>query len=451
MDEEECRRFLHSPSTSTSPSVSPSTSRSGLTSPSSTDDAYHSTPPPQTPRHRRRCTSGSYGCDERDSGQKTLGLGLDLTGLGNYARDMELLSPEWWGTVGYEITERKACTHGVSSGLSLTPKRQRIRLENSDSSTSVTRNGGLEGAHHRASLSITLSTCPGLRSDAAQPMDNGGGLSDVLLGQRPQTDNAAVPDNIRPMHEALSRSASPSSAGTAPSPPGSPSSSYTPSSASTTPRQQIRTTTLCRTPDVGSSTPTRSCRLELLRPPDFSDLSPTPSLTYDTVPASQGSQSSAILRTPSTPFRSTAPRLWRPSSSPTTPTKPRTPKSGPSVFRTSHSVALSPALLAPPESQHRTGTRVTQLHHVSSDGGPIQALQRFLEARKVDPSLAGFSLFLHCPKKRVRRSKSEWTKRHLVIIQGWNALMATIRMCLAQPVPFAELIGQHPPKEPVCE
>jgi hypothetical protein len=43
----------------------------------------------------------------------------------------------------------------------------------------------------------------------------------------------------------------------------------------------------------------------------------------------------------------------------------------------------------------------TLLHHVSSDGGPVAALKRYIQAKLLDPHLSGMSLFLHSPRRRV--------------------------------------------------
>jgi hypothetical protein len=63
--------------------------------------------------------------------------------------------------------------------------------------------------------------------------------------------------------------------------------------------------------------------------------------------------------------------------------------------------------------------RPKMLHHVSSDGGPIAALKRYISATK-DEGLGGMSLFLHCPKKRVPLHSKEriWKERKIAL--EWN-------------------------------
>jgi len=63
--------------------------------------------------------------------------------------------------------------------------------------------------------------------------------------------------------------------------------------------------------------------------------------------------------------------------------------------------------------------RPKMLHHVSSDGGPIAALKRYISATK-DEGLGGMSLFLHCPKKRVPLHSIERIRKERKIALDWN-------------------------------
>jgi hypothetical protein len=65
--------------------------------------------------------------------------------------------------------------------------------------------------------------------------------------------------------------------------------------------------------------------------------------------------------------------------------------------------------------------RPKMLHHVSSDGGPIAALKRYISATK-DEDLGGMSLFLHCPKKRVPLHSIERIRKERKIALEWNQI-----------------------------
>lgn len=62
------------------------------------------------------------------------------------------------------------------------------------------------------------------------------------------------------------------------------------------------------------------------------------------------------------------------------------------------------------------------LHHVSSDGGPVAALKRYISATK-DEGLGGMSLFLHCPKKRVPLHSIERIRKERKIALEWNQIL----------------------------
>jgi hypothetical protein len=66
--------------------------------------------------------------------------------------------------------------------------------------------------------------------------------------------------------------------------------------------------------------------------------------------------------------------------------------------------------------------RPKMLHHVSSDGGPIAALKRYISATK-DEGLGGMSLFLHCPKKRVPLHSIERIRKEMKIALEWNQIL----------------------------
>jgi hypothetical protein len=61
------------------------------------------------------------------------------------------------------------------------------------------------------------------------------------------------------------------------------------------------------------------------------------------------------------------------------------------------------------------------LHHVSSDGGPIAALKRYISTK--DEDLGGMSLFLHCPKKRVLLHSIERIRKERKIALEWNQIL----------------------------
>lgn len=62
------------------------------------------------------------------------------------------------------------------------------------------------------------------------------------------------------------------------------------------------------------------------------------------------------------------------------------------------------------------------LHHISSDGGPISAMKRYLNAYREDETISGMSLFLHCPKKRVPHHSMERVRKEREIAIEWNKL-----------------------------
>jgi len=66
--------------------------------------------------------------------------------------------------------------------------------------------------------------------------------------------------------------------------------------------------------------------------------------------------------------------------------------------------------------------RPKMLHHVSSDGGPIAALKRYISATK-DEGLGGMSFFLHCPKKRVPLHSIERIRKERKIALEWNQIL----------------------------
>jgi hypothetical protein len=62
------------------------------------------------------------------------------------------------------------------------------------------------------------------------------------------------------------------------------------------------------------------------------------------------------------------------------------------------------------------------LHHVSSDGGPVAALKRYIDSKLLEPSLSGISLFLHCPKKRIVLHSTERMARERKCAKEWSKL-----------------------------
>jgi hypothetical protein len=66
--------------------------------------------------------------------------------------------------------------------------------------------------------------------------------------------------------------------------------------------------------------------------------------------------------------------------------------------------------------------RPKMLHHVSSDGGPIAALKRYISATK-NEDLGGMSLFLHCPKKRVPLHSIERIWKERKIASEWKQIL----------------------------
>jgi len=67
--------------------------------------------------------------------------------------------------------------------------------------------------------------------------------------------------------------------------------------------------------------------------------------------------------------------------------------------------------------------RPKMLHHVSSDGGPLAALKRYMSATTNDEVLGGMSLFLHCPKKRVPLHSVERIRKERKIALEWNQVL----------------------------
>lgn len=63
------------------------------------------------------------------------------------------------------------------------------------------------------------------------------------------------------------------------------------------------------------------------------------------------------------------------------------------------------------------------LHHVSSDGGPIAALKRYIAVSKDEPGLSGMSLFLHCAKKRVPFHSYARVRKERKIVMEWNQML----------------------------
>lgn len=63
------------------------------------------------------------------------------------------------------------------------------------------------------------------------------------------------------------------------------------------------------------------------------------------------------------------------------------------------------------------------LHHVSSSGGPLAALRRYDHALKPDSSLAGMSLFLNCPKKRVPFPSDTQLTKYRHVAEAWRRTM----------------------------
>lgn len=172
-----------------------------------------------------------------------------------------------------------------------------------------------------------------------------------------------------------------------------------------------------------------------------SGCSPTPSL-LDDIPGltQESSQTSTVLLTP---IHSSAslPRT-RPIMSSKTPSKrpPLPVKYHPSLVTTQNRTSASLLTSSVPTADHTTSDltlpllamssmapQAMQILHVSSDGGPVEALRRFLDANREQPSLSGFSLFLHCPKKRVPHRSSSRMKRQKKVVDEWNGLMGSRR------------------------
>jgi len=63
------------------------------------------------------------------------------------------------------------------------------------------------------------------------------------------------------------------------------------------------------------------------------------------------------------------------------------------------------------------------LHHVSSDGGPIAALERYVFAFESERDLGGMSLFLNCPKKRVPFHSISKIRKERRIAMEWNRIL----------------------------
>jgi len=63
------------------------------------------------------------------------------------------------------------------------------------------------------------------------------------------------------------------------------------------------------------------------------------------------------------------------------------------------------------------------LHHVSSDGGPIAALERYIFAFESERDLGGMSLFLNCPKKRVPFHSISKIRKERRIAMEWNRIL----------------------------
>lgn len=350
----------------------------------------------RTPDFGSKTLCRSSDSDDEQGARRSSSSGLELTGMGKYIYDMDLISPGWW-----EDEERYRVELGrwvqatpvspVEGGAraALGAFRDLEVLESTAQSLEVTRD---HSDHAFAVYSPQSEPSRFLESDELTCVDE-------IIRDPPS------PTFSSPASSLSSLPYTPSS-----------SSSFAPSEASLSPKMPL-------TPLRHRSTRAVSAqRATYTLPCDLPDLSPTPSLLYDTNCSSQGSsQSSAVLRTPSTPVSLHLPMPWSPPPTPSTPTKLA------NVRRPREEMPSRPMEcdLFQMESDH--SFRPRQLHHVSSDGGPVQALYRFLDARRSEPSLEGFSLFLHCPKKRVRSSKSGFTTRQRVVIEEWNALMSTIR------------------------
>jgi hypothetical protein len=63
------------------------------------------------------------------------------------------------------------------------------------------------------------------------------------------------------------------------------------------------------------------------------------------------------------------------------------------------------------------------LHHVSSDGGSLAALKRYIVTSKDEKSISGMSLFLHCPKKRVPLHSIERIRKERKLALEWSQLL----------------------------
>jgi hypothetical protein len=104
---------------------------------------------------------------------------------------------------------------------------------------------------------------------------------------------------------------------------------------------------------------------------------------------------------------------------------PRTPAS---LTRAPSAEIVYLPISTPRESFHTTlsnhiRTEPKMLHHVSSDGGPLAALRRYIDTSSGDSKIAGMSLFLHCPKKRVPLYSEKRRREERKIAIEWNRLL----------------------------
>jgi hypothetical protein len=168
---------------------------------------------------------------------------------------------------------------------------------------------------------------------------------------------------------------------------------------------------LLQTPSTPHSLPhdrglLRPVRAEMSTP--GSNPFPTPVSMPDTCERSTSPPERLSIRylTPATPTQSNTRCDWR-----DVPYTPRTIRKQPysAVPSTPNQTITSDLVPTMPiVSRQITSTEVQPaqpapklLHHVSSNGGPVAALKRYVQAKLLDPQLSGMSLFLHSPRRRV--------------------------------------------------
>jgi hypothetical protein len=62
------------------------------------------------------------------------------------------------------------------------------------------------------------------------------------------------------------------------------------------------------------------------------------------------------------------------------------------------------------------------LHHVSSNGGLVAALKRYVHAKLLDPQLSGMSLFLHSSRRRVAFFSRKSREKERETAKEWHQM-----------------------------